>query len=170
MTAVASSSSRWSMKSAAVEVGLVAGGDQLGRSRCRGRRRATAASRGCRRSARPADAARREVLHLQRAGGRQHDAVGQVDQADGVRAQDAHRAGGLASALLAARALRARLADSRWPARWPPPVPRAARSRTADPRGRRRAARCRHRAPPAARQRRRSRAGRRCVDARGFTG
>ena len=52
----------------------------------------------------------RQALDLERAGGGEHDAVGQVDQADGVRPQQPHAAGGLAQGKLAGGALRARLA------------------------------------------------------------
>jgi hypothetical protein len=83
------------------QIDLVAGGDQFGQ--------ADAARRGARQQrAQDAaalrhhpDAAHREVVHLQRAAGRQHDVVGEVDQADGVGSQDAHRAGGFDQLLLA---------------------------------------------------------------------
>ena len=46
----------------------------------------------------------REVVHLERAGRRQHDVVGEVDEPDRVRPEDAHRAGSFHELLLPARA------------------------------------------------------------------
>jgi hypothetical protein len=89
------------------EVHLVAGRDQLGQADAarRGARQQRAQDAAALRD--DADGAGREVVHLQGAGRREHDVVGEVHQADRVRAEDAHRARGFDQMLLAPCAFRA---------------------------------------------------------------
>ena len=88
-----------------LEVDLVARRDELRQSdpARRGTRQERAEDAAALRD--DADPAHGKVIHLERTGRRQHDAVGEVHQADRVRAEDAHRAGGLDELLLAARAV-----------------------------------------------------------------
>ena len=95
-----------------VEVGLVAGGDQLREAdaaadRPREQGAQDAAALGDQR-----DVALRELLQLQGTAGREHDPVGDVDEADRVGPQEAHRACRLLQRLLPLLALGTRLTEA----------------------------------------------------------
>ena len=87
-----------------LQIDLVAGGNQLGQTnaaRCSTREQGAQDAAALRHHA---DRADWEMRHFQRAAGRQNDVVGQVHQADGVGAEDAHAACGFDQLSLTARA------------------------------------------------------------------
>ena len=92
-----------------LQVDFVAGRNQLGQSdAARGSARQQRAQNAAALRDDP-DVAGRKLVHLQRTAGRQHDVVGEVDESDGVRAQDAHLARGFDQLPLPPTAFVARL-------------------------------------------------------------
>ena len=88
-----------------LQIDLIAGGNQFGQAHATRRRARQQRAQNAAALRHHADIAHGEVIHRQRAAGRERNVVAQVHQANRVGAEQAHRACGFFQELLAPRAL-----------------------------------------------------------------